>query len=66
LNNIHNEAAKELETPRQNVQIQQMPLAVALSKVGITPEDLKNIQRMAEEKFQEHMRELVNLLKIDV
>lgn len=60
LNNIHNEAAKELDTPRQNVQIQQMPLAVALSKVGITPEDLKNIQRMAEEKFQEHIRELVS------
>jgi hypothetical protein len=59
LNNIHEEAAKELETPRQNVQVQQMPLAIALSKVGITPEDLKNIQRMAEEKFQEHMRELV-------
>lgn len=62
LNNIHEEAAKELDTPRENVQIQQMPLAVALSKVGITPEDLKNIQRMAEEKFQEHMRELVSII----
>lgn len=57
---LNNEAAKELDTPRQNVQIQQMPLAVALSKVGITPDDLRNIQRMAEEKFQEHIRELVS------
>lgn len=58
LNNIHNEASKELETPRQDVQ--QVPLEVALSKIGITPEDLKNIQRMAEEKFEQHIRELVS------
>jgi len=53
---------KEMESPRNNnnnVQMQQVPLAVALSKVGITPDDLRNIQRMAEEKFQEHIRELV-------
>lgn len=43
----------------QQIQVHQMPLAVALSKVGITPDDLRNIQRMAEEKFQEHLRELV-------
>jgi hypothetical protein len=63
LNNVHNmdQDAKELDTARQNVQIQQMPLAVALSKVGITPDDLRNIQRMAEEKFQEHIRDLVSL-----
>lgn len=59
LNNIQSDIQKEAETPRQNVQVQQMPLAVALSKVGITPDDLRNIQRMAEEKFQEHIRELV-------
>lgn len=58
INRMQNEE-KEIETPRQNIQVQQMPLAVALSKVGITPDDLRNIQRMAEEKFQQHMRELV-------
>lgn len=58
-NNMQNEMQKEGETPRQNVHVQQMPLAVALSKVGITPDDLRNIQRMAEEKFHEHIRELV-------
>jgi hypothetical protein len=63
LNNIQNEIRKEIENSqpqsRPNVQVQQMPLAVALSKVGITPDDLKNIQRMAEERFQQHIRELV-------
>ncbi|CRL08385.1 CLUMA_CG021271, isoform A [Clunio marinus] len=62
LNSIQNgdiEGPKEIEAPRQNVQVQQMPLAVALSKVGITPEDLRNIQEMAERKFQEHIREMV-------
>lgn len=59
LNNINN-GEKEMEVqPRPNVQVQQVPLAVALSKVGITPDDLRNIQRMAEEKFQQHIRELV-------
>jgi hypothetical protein len=58
LNNIRN-AENEAETPRQNVQVQQMPLAIALSKVGITPDDLKNIQRMAEARFEEHVRELM-------
>lgn len=62
LNNINNDMQKEIEAPRENnnnVQVQQVPLAVALSKVGITPDDLRNIQRMAEEKFQQHIRELV-------
>lgn len=62
LNNIQRDIQSEMEkeeSPRQNVQMQQMPLAMALSKVGITPDDLRNIQRMAEEKFQEHIRELV-------
>jgi hypothetical protein len=64
LNNINNDMQKEIEAPREssnnnNIQVQQVPLAVALSKVGITPDDLRNIQRMAEEKFQQHIRELV-------
>lgn len=62
LNKIQNEVeeknSNEDDSPRQ-IQVQQMPLAIALSKVGITPDDLRNIQRMAEEKFQEHLRELV-------
>lgn len=62
LNNIRGDIQKEeteVEAPRQGIQVQQMPLAVALSKVGITPDDLRNIQHMAEMKFQEHIRELV-------
>lgn len=59
LNNIQGDVQKEIESPRNNLQVQQMPLAMALSKVGITPDDLRNIQRMAEEKFQEHLRDLV-------
>jgi hypothetical protein len=61
LSNIQNDMQKEIEAPRENnnVQVQQVPLAIALSKVGITPDDLRNIQRMAEEKFQQHIRELV-------
>jgi hypothetical protein len=58
-NNIQNDMQKEMEAPRPAVQVQQVPLAVALSKVGITPDDLRNIQRMAEERFQQHIRELV-------
>lgn len=56
-----NDMQKEIEAPRENnnIHVQQVPLAVALSKVGITPDDLRNIQRMAEEKFQQHIRELV-------
>lgn len=67
LNNLNNDMQKEIEAPRESnnnnggngIQVQQVPLAVALSKVGITPDDLRNIQRMAEEKFQQHIRELV-------
>jgi len=59
--NMQNDMQKEIEAPRENnnIHVQQVPLAVALSKVGITPDDLRNIQRMAEEKFQQHIRELV-------
>lgn len=60
-NAMQNDMQKEIEAPRENnnIHVQQVPLAVALSKVGITPDDLRNIQRMAEEKFQQHIRELV-------
>jgi hypothetical protein len=59
LNNLNGDMQKEIDAPRQGMQVQQVPLAVALSKVGITPDDLRNIQRMAEEKFEQHIRELV-------
>lgn len=37
------------------MQVQQVPLAVALAKAGITPEDLNNIRKIAEVKFQQEM-----------
>lgn len=40
------------------VQVQRVPLAVALQRAGITAEDLKNIQRMAEQRIQQELREL--------
>lgn len=40
------------------VQVQRIPLAIALQRAGITAEDLKNIQRMAEQRFQQELREL--------
>lgn len=40
------------------VQVQRIPLAVALQRAGITAEDLKNIQRMAEQRIQQELREL--------
>lgn len=62
LNNINNDMQRENMEPQRennNIQIQQVPLAMALSKVGISPDDLMNIQRMAEEKFKQHIQELV-------
>lgn len=43
---------------RPEVQVQRIPLAVALQRAGITAEDLKNIQRMAEQRIQQELREL--------
>lgn len=40
------------------VQVQRIPLAVALQRAGITAEDLKNIQHMAEQRIQQELREL--------
>lgn len=40
------------------VQVQRVPLAVALQRAGITAEDLQNIQRMAEQRIQQELREL--------
>ena len=61
LNNNNNNKESSEEAPRSSgVQIQQMPLAIALQKVGITADDLRSIQRMAEERFQHEIRELVS------
>lgn len=40
------------------VQVQRVPLAVALQRAGITAEDLQNIQRMAEQRIQQEIRDL--------
>ncbi|XP_034482722.1 putative uncharacterized protein DDB_G0268364 isoform X2 [Drosophila innubila] len=40
------------------IQIQHMPLGVALQRVGITADDLRNIQRMAEDRFTDELRRL--------
>ena len=59
-NNNNNNKDSSEEAPRSGIQVQQMPLAIALQKVGITADDLRNIQRMAEERFQHEIRELVS------
>lgn len=42
----------------QGVQMQRVPLSLALQRVGITPDDLRNIQRMAEERIQQEVQQL--------
>jgi len=48
--------AQHQELPQ--FQIQRLPLGVALQRAGITPDDLSNIQRMAEERISEEFRRL--------
>lgn len=45
----------EEQQENQQPQLQQVPLAVALAKAGITPDDLNNIRKIAEAKFQQQM-----------
>lgn len=52
--------SQEQERNMPQVQVQQLPLAIALQRAGITTEDLRNIQRMAEERIQEELRQYVN------
>lgn len=40
------------------VQLQRVPLSLALQRAGITPDDLRNIQRMAENRIQQEMQQL--------
>jgi hypothetical protein len=44
----------------QHVQVQEVPLSVALQRAGITPDDLRNIQRIAEAKIHEELRQFVS------
>ncbi|XP_067642673.1 uncharacterized protein Msr-110 [Eurosta solidaginis] len=39
-------------------QIQRLPLGVALQRAGITADDLRNIQRMAEDRITDELRRL--------
>ncbi|XP_011182778.1 putative mediator of RNA polymerase II transcription subunit 26 isoform X1 [Zeugodacus cucurbitae] len=41
-----------------HLQIQRLPLGVALQRAGITAEDLRNIQRMAEDRITDELRRL--------
>lgn len=44
------------QQPEQNrMQLQQVPLNIALQRAGITPEDLMNIQKIAETNFRREM-----------
>lgn len=44
------------QQPEQNrMQMQQVPLNIALQRAGITPEDLINIQKIAETNFRREM-----------
>lgn len=60
MNNINNDLTKQ-DQNQQNpqVHVQQVPLQIALQKVGITADDLRNIQRMAEDRFRQEIQELV-------
>ncbi|EDW72989.1 uncharacterized protein Dwil_GK17297, isoform A [Drosophila willistoni] len=40
------------------IQIQHMPLGMALQRVGITADDLRNIQRIAEDRITNELRRL--------
>lgn len=53
---VHNQDISNGLPPQ--VQVQRIPLAVALERAGITPEDLKNIRQMAEEHIQQELRHL--------
>ncbi|KAH8270604.1 hypothetical protein KR018_012215, partial [Drosophila ironensis] len=47
---------EQREVPQ--IQIQPMPFGMALQRVGITAEDLRNIQRMAEDRITDELRRL--------
>ncbi|KAG4078711.1 hypothetical protein HA402_015301 [Bradysia odoriphaga] len=49
---------RDMPNMSPQVQVQRVPLSVALQRAGITPDDLRNIQRMAEERIQQELRHL--------
>lgn len=51
-------AGRDMPNMSPQVQVQRIPLSVALQRAGITPDDLRNIQRMAEERIQQELRHL--------
>jgi hypothetical protein len=51
-------AGRDMPNMSPQVQVQRVPLSVALQRAGITPDDLRNIQRMAEERIQQELRHL--------
>lgn len=61
-----NSGSERREIPQQQhtqvpqIQIQRVPLGIALQRAGITADDLRNIQRMAEEKITEELRRFAN------
>lgn len=54
------EAPQTQNTHVPQIQIQRVPLGVALQRAGITADDLRNIQRMAEERITEELRRFAN------
>lgn len=53
LQNAFTQQSQSEQQPR--IQVQQVPLNLALQRAGITPEDLINIQKIAEAKFRQEM-----------
>lgn len=51
-------AGRDMPNMSPQVQVHRIPLSVALQRAGITPDDLRNIQRMAEERIQQELRHL--------
>jgi len=51
-------SGRDMPNMTPQVQVQRIPLSVALQRAGITPDDLRNIQRMAEERIQQELRHL--------
>jgi len=51
-------SGRDMPNMSPQVQVQRIPLSVALQRAGITPDDLRNIQRMAEERIQQELRHL--------
>lgn len=55
--------AEQQERPQgpPQMQVQQVPLAVALQRAGLTPEDLNNIRKIAEAKLQQEMNRFMEI-----